>query len=252
MIRALDEPYSVAPMSIDTPTCSDCGSYTRCTGLRAWNQPGLYATAWQCPRCSSGTLVVSPIGPLVPGAGTCPHCGATNDSETCSSCGTDRREVAAWSKATDVATVVDDHYREGLVQRALIVANAALARDPNVYALWSLKCDFLLAIGSAELAEEMVDRALKLPLDDATRAGLLCDRSYLHAEQLCDAPALQAAERALALHANARAVYLKGRALALMGRLVEAADCMRDVLTIQPEHADAQRALAMIEDALVR
>jgi hypothetical protein len=44
--------------------------------------------------------------------------------------------------------------------------------------------------------------------------------------------------------------YLRGRALALLGRLVEARNGMAHVLALDPNNADALRALEMIDTAL--
>ena len=60
----------------------------------------------------------------------------------------------------------------------------------------------------------------------------------------------QAAANAAQRYANQEARSLYSRALALLGRLEEAREEVRRVLALEPEHADARRALAMIDAAL--
>jgi Flp pilus assembly protein TadD len=82
---------------------------------------------------------------------------------------------------------------------------------------------------------------------------LLCHASHLHAELLEGEPALGSARRALAIApGDAYAHFLEGRALALQGDLRGARAAMQQTLTLAPDHAAAQRALAMIDDALAR
>ena len=65
--------------------------------------------------------------------------------------------------------------------------------------------------------------------------------------------AAAATVQALALGAeSASARYLRGRALALLGRLPEARADLRRVLTLDPDHEEAKRALRMIGDAMDR
>ncbi len=65
--------------------------------------------------------------------------------------------------------------------------------------------------------------------------------------------ALAAADEALALdEKSGGARYLRGRGLALVGRLDEAMAEMTKVLAADPENADAQNAVAMLERAGVR
>ena len=73
--------------------------------------------------------------------------------------------------------------------------------------------------------------------------------------------AISAARSVLAdaAHSRQRAIdarpigarYLRGRALALLGRLGEAMVEIRQVLAADPENADALRAIAMLEQARV-
>ncbi len=80
---------------------------------------------------------------------------------------------------------------------------------------------------------------------------LLEGLAFVCAEEERAGQALEYVDRAMALGAtDGRTRYLRGRALALLGRLAEARDEVRHVLEIEPSHAEAKEALAMIDKAL--
>jgi tetratricopeptide (TPR) repeat protein len=96
---------------------------------------------------------------------------------------------------------------------------------------------------------------LEAGLERATAAEdkvrLLEGLAFVCAEEERGGQALEYAERALALGAaGARTHYLRGRALALLGRLEEARDEVRRVLDLEPENAEARQAMDMIQRAL--
>ena len=96
----------------------------------------------------------------------------------------------------------------------------------------------------------VLERGLPMVTEPATRVTFLRTLSYAHAEREDGAAALAAAEQALAIDAHSiGARYLRGRALALLGRLDEARVEIRQVLASDPENADALRAIAMLEQA---
>ena len=89
--------------------------------------------------------------------------------------------------------------------------------------------------------------------DKLLRGSFLRALSFAHAERDEGVPALAAAEEALAVDGQSTAArYLRGRGLALVGRLDEALVEMRAVLSSDPENADAKNAIAMLERAGVR
>jgi tetratricopeptide (TPR) repeat protein len=97
--------------------------------------------------------------------------------------------------------------------------------------------------------------ALDTGLDQAAtnddKVRLLEGLAFVCAEEERAAQALDYVDRAIALGAKgARTYYLRGRALALLGRLAEARDEVRRVLEMEPGHAEATEALAMIDKAL--
>src|SRR5205823_2725109 len=100
-------------------------------------------------------------------------------------------------------------------------------------------------------AAEMLEGALARSLSAADRIWLLEEQSFLWAECERGEDALWSADAAAALGSNSvRTHYLLGRALALLGRLEEAREKMQHVLALDPQNADAQRALTLIDDAL--
>jgi tetratricopeptide (TPR) repeat protein len=97
--------------------------------------------------------------------------------------------------------------------------------------------------------------ALEAGLDKAAttdeKVRLLEGLAFVCAEEERAAQALEYVDRAVALGAKGgRTLYLRGRALALSGRLSEARDEVRRVLELEPENGEAKQALAMIEKAL--
>jgi Flp pilus assembly protein TadD len=90
----------------------------------------------------------------------------------------------------------------------------------------------------------MLDGAVARFTNPADRIWLLEEQSFLWAECERGEEALRSVEAALALGSNSvRTHYLRGRALALLGRLEEARNEMIQVLTLDRNNADAQRAL---------
>ena len=96
---------------------------------------------------------------------------------------------------------------------------------------------------------------LEAGLEKATTADekvrLLEGLAFVCAEEERAAQALEYVDRALTLGAvSGRTRYLRGRALALLGRLTEAHDEVRRVLDLEPDNGEAKEALALIDKAL--
>jgi tetratricopeptide (TPR) repeat protein len=88
---------------------------------------------------------------------------------------------------------------------------------------------------------------------DPLRVTLLAEKAWVLAELERGDEALAAADETLALSSdNFKARYMRGRALGLLGRLDEARSEIERVLAAQPDNADAQRAMRMLDDALAR
>jgi tetratricopeptide (TPR) repeat protein len=112
---------------------------------------------------------------------------------------------------------------------------------------WFLKARFLNSLGFNRTAAEMLDGALARFTSATDRIGLLEERSFAWAECERGEEALRSADAAVALGSNSvRTHYLRGRAMALLGRLEEARNEMNQVLALDPHNADARRALNMI------
>lgn len=80
---------------------------------------------------------------------------------------------------------------------------------------------------------------------------LLEGLGFVCAEEERAGQALEYIDRAIALGADSgRTHYLRGRALALLGRLEEARDEVKRVLELEPGNAEAKQAMGMIEKAL--
>lgn len=135
----------------------------------------------------------------------------------------------------------------GLVRRGIGILNRALQEGRAPLDAWFLKSRFLNSIGFNRAAAEMVDGALARIDSAPDRIAMFEEQAFLWAE--CDhgEQAFRSAEGAAALGSRSlRTHYLRGRALALLGRLGEARDEMNDVLKLDPDNSDAHRALKMI------
>jgi tetratricopeptide (TPR) repeat protein len=114
-----------------------------------------------------------------------------------------------------------------------------------------LKSRFLNAVGFNRTSAEMIELALTKINDATERIYLLEEQSFLWAECENGENALRCADASLELGSTSiRSHYLRGRALALLGQLEEARSEIKHVLATDPENADAQRALPMIDKAL--
>jgi tetratricopeptide (TPR) repeat protein len=99
-------------------------------------------------------------------------------------------------------------------------------------------------------AEPLIERAMSVARDDSTISLLLENQSAYYAEKMRGEDALRFAEAAIDRGATGiRAVYLRGRALALLGRLDESKAVIRQVLKIDPQNADGLRAMMMLDEA---
>jgi tetratricopeptide (TPR) repeat protein len=133
----------------------------------------------------------------------------------------------------------------------MAVLNQALQEGVELREAWFLKARFLNSVGFNRTAAVMLHGALARSTNVADRIWLLEEQSFLWAECERGDEALRSADAALAIGANSvRAHYLRGRALALLGRLEEARNEMNRVLTLDPNNADAQRGLNMIGAAI--
>jgi Flp pilus assembly protein TadD len=132
----------------------------------------------------------------------------------------------------------------------MAILNQALQDGMELLEAWFLKARFLNSIGYNRPAAEMLDSALGQFSAPADRIFLLEEQAFLWAKCERGEEALRSIEAAAALGSNSvRTHYLRGRALALLGRLEEARDELNQVLTLDPNNADAKRGLKLIDAA---
>jgi tetratricopeptide (TPR) repeat protein len=202
---------------------------------------------------------VCPVGPLIPSRELCLNCGNPYPSDApdapCGACGLSPSSCPA---ALGIADAPADPIRaareaiaQGLFRRGMAILNSALQEGAELPEAWFLKAYFLNSVGFNRTAAEMLAGALERHTNPADRIALLEEQSFLWAECLRGEEALRSADAALALGSNSlRTHYLRGRALALLGRLEEALEKMNHVLVLDPQNADAHRGRAMIDEAL--
>jgi tetratricopeptide (TPR) repeat protein len=155
----------------------------------------------------------------------------------------------------------------GAARTNLGVALRALGRDAEAEEVYreAIRVDPGQVVHYRNLGQLLVDQrrwsgaigVLEAGLGRATeaedKARFLEGLSYVHAEDERGEPALRHAEQTLALGEDgARVHYLRGRALALLGRLEEARAEMRLVLEREPENAEARQAMGLIDEALAK
>jgi tetratricopeptide (TPR) repeat protein len=101
----------------------------------------------------------------------------------------------------------------------------------------------LVRLDRIDEAEAALVRALTLELEPRWRAGLLTEHVNILCARKQPEKALQAADQALELAPGSHyARYVRGRALGMMGRLVEAEREMDRILQDAPGYSDAARA----------
>jgi len=219
----------------------------------------VYAVAWRCPEGHGHSLDVCPVGPLVPERDLCLNCGnpyaAKTPDGTCSACGLSQQACPAALGFPDPPpepiSAAREFIKVGLFRRAIGILNHALQERPDLLEAWFLKARFLNSVGFNRAAAEMLEGAFGKASTTDDRIWLLEEQSFVWAESENGVAALRSAEAASNLGSNTvRTHYLRGRALALVGRLEEARDEMTKVLSLDPPNSDALRARTMIEDAL--
>jgi Flp pilus assembly protein TadD len=138
----------------------------------------------------------------------------------------------------------------GLFRRGIAILNQALQEGTNLPVAWYLKSRFLNSVGFNIAATKMLDGVFARSTSATDRIWLLEEKSFLWSECGRGTEALGSADAAVELGSTSlRTHYLRGRALALLGRLEEARNEMNQVLTLDPNNADAQRAVKMIDAA---
>lgn len=130
---------------------------------------------------------------------------------------------------------------------------AAIDADPQRIASYT---DYINLLGDLEKWDkslEIIKRLQNLSLNKEQTNNLLEEKAYIYAELGDGQQALDVAETVLSSNPkSARAHYLRGRALGLLGRLEEAQGEMKIVLEINPSHEDAANALKIIDEALAK
>lgn len=239
-------------------TCDRECLFDRCAPFGEGRE-SVYAVAWRCPEGHGVALDVCPVGPLFPARELCLNCGKPYSAEgpdaTCGDCGLSRPAclvaLGLADPPADPIAAARAAFSRGLLRHGLAILNHALQEGASSVEAWLLKAHFLHSVGFNRTAAELLGGALAQYPTPADRIELLEEQSFVWAECQRGEEALRSAEAAAGLGStSARTHYLRGRALALLGRLEEARDEMNQVLTLDPDNADARRGLGLIEEAL--
>jgi tetratricopeptide (TPR) repeat protein len=186
------------------------------------------------------------------------NCGGSYrpDEEVCSACGLSKDTCPAAlgvieSSHEPVVVTAQADFHNGLFRRGLAILNYALVRNRTQSEAWLLKARFLHSLGFNRAAAEMLDAALTCGISSDQQVQLLEEQSFLWAECSRGEEAVASADAAWRLGSNSiRTHYLRGRGLALIGRLAEAREEMLQVLAQDRDNPDARRGLSMIDNVL--
>jgi tetratricopeptide (TPR) repeat protein len=126
----------------------------------------------------------------------------------------------------------------------------AIAKEPNQPTHYVSYARLLLDHRRFDEAHPIIDQGWACAKESATVARLLQDKALAFAEQMRGEDSLKCADAAIKQGADGVRVHqLRGRALALLGRLAEARLEMQRVLAIDPKNAEARRAMKLIDEA---
>lgn len=134
---------------------------------------------------------------------------------------------------------------------AEVLYRRAIEKEPGRATHYSHYARMLLAEKRFDAALALIEQALPLATEPAVAVRLLEDQALAYVEQRRGLASLKSADTAIERGASGvRAYYLRGRALAMLGRLTEARECIGRVLQLDPKNADALRARKMLDKAL--
>src|SRR5437764_1468054 len=142
-------------MSLKRPTCAKCELECECyqVGPFATGREDLFSVIWQCPRCDSRSLVVSPLGPLLLAPAMCLNCGRLDHAgeAPCPGCGFALADAISPGDRILTDEVLLQKAREcfalGTCRRGLTIINFVLQRNPQCQEAWSIKGQFLGYLG---------------------------------------------------------------------------------------------------------
>ncbi|HWG43434.1 MAG TPA: tetratricopeptide repeat protein [Gemmataceae bacterium] len=153
--------------------------------------------------------------------------------------------VACCNQANSVARLGDSATAEQLYQQAI-------ALEPNRFSHVSNYLRFLIDMHKWPEALAVIDTTFDKATAEADLIGLLEHRALILTEQNNGVEALESIDAAVARGADSlRTHYLRGRALALVGRWGEAREEILRVLTLDPSNAAGKSALEMIDSVLL-
>jgi tetratricopeptide (TPR) repeat protein len=153
--------------------------------------------------------------------------------------------VACCNQANSLARLGEAASAEALYQKAIALEPGRISHHLNY-------TRFLLDRHRWAEAQAVVDAALPRATANSDLIALLEDRAAICAAQDKGADALMCIDAALARGSDSvRTHYLRGRALALLGRLNDARIEIQRVLELDPANAEGKRALEMIDSVLL-
>ncbi|HET6249965.1 MAG TPA: tetratricopeptide repeat protein [Tepidisphaeraceae bacterium] len=152
--------------------------------------------------------------------------------------------IALCNMANSYRAMKDDATAEAFYRRAI-------EKDPGFPSHYANYGRLLYEQKRYDEAHPVIDKGWACSREPAMVQRLLLDKALLFAEQMRGAESLQCVDAAIEQGADGvRAYYLRGRALALLGRLNEARDAMQRVRKIDPKNADGVRGVKMIDEAM--
>jgi tetratricopeptide (TPR) repeat protein len=153
--------------------------------------------------------------------------------------------VACCNQANSLARLGEEASADTLYRQAIALDPGRISHDLNYVR-------FLIDHRKWAEAQAVVEAALPKATTNSDLIVLLEDRAAVFAARDNGTEALAAADAALGRGSDSvRTHYLRGRALALLGRLDEARVEILRVLTLDPDNTEGKRALEMLDSVLL-
>ena len=150
--------------------CPKCSSACAYSGLRpdVGGKAPAYFVGWACTVCDGAFEEHSLLGPLLPSAASCVHCGAQEltPEGSCAACGYEPKWVEthfriygpALRKPVGNAKVA---FSKGDFRQGIALLNLGLRDDFDQGEAWEMKLDFMLRLGYRAEAKAMLGAALE-------------------------------------------------------------------------------------------
>jgi tetratricopeptide (TPR) repeat protein len=200
-----------------------------------------FGVVWRCGKCGERSIDVCPTGPIDPSSSSCLNCGAVLRGATCTGCGLQRDDAAAFLHVHDRALGVEQAtvaFGAGLFRHGFAVLNVLLQRDPSLLDAWTEKGKAYRSLRLNEASVTCLRRAVSLRPEPLLAIGLACaladlgrqDEAVRVYDELLSTTTTTTDARSLAIaHAN------RGNSHAALGHVEAAIADYEEAIRREPE-----------------